>query len=52
MVEWPRGAEQIFVGDLNVHLERTGVQELDEEIAVAVATGGLEDISSHFLPRR
>ena len=26
MVEWPRGAELIFSGDLNVDLERTGGQ--------------------------
>ena len=24
MVEWPRGAELVFAGDLNVELERTG----------------------------
>ena len=51
MVDRPRGAELIFAGDLNVDLERTSGQGLDEEIAVAVATVGLEDISAHFLPR-
>ena len=35
------GEELIFVGDLNVDLERTG--------GVAVATVGLEDISAHYL---
>ena len=52
MVEWPRGTELLFAGDLNVDLERTGGQGLDKEIAVAVATVGLEDIYSHFLPRQ
>ena len=37
------GAELIFVGDLNRYLERTG--------KVAVATVGLQDISSHYLPQ-
>ena len=45
------GAELIFAGDLNVDLERTGRRRLDKEIAVAVVTVGLEDISTHFLPR-
>ena len=35
------GAELIFVGDLNVDLERTG--------GVAVAKVGLEGISAHYL---
>ena len=25
MVEWPRGADLIFAGDINVDLERTGI---------------------------
>ena len=50
--ERPRGAELIFSGDLNVDLERTGGRRLDELIAVAVATVGLEDISAHFLLRQ
>ena len=49
MVEWPMGSELIFVGDLNVYLERTSEQWLDEEIAVAVTTVGLEDIYAHLL---
>ena len=38
------GAEQIFARDLNVDLKRTG--------GVAVATVGLEDISTHYPLRR
>ena len=38
------GSELIFVGDLNVYLERTG--------GVAVAMVGLEEISAHYLPQR
>ena len=49
MVEWPRAAEQIFAGDLNVDMERTTRQILDEEIAVAVTTVRLEEISVQFL---
>ena len=45
------GEDLIFAGDLNVDLERTVRRWLDEEIAVAVAMVGLEDISAHFLPR-
>ena len=52
MVDEPRWAELISEGDLNVDLERTGVQVLDEEIAVAVASVALEDISAHLLRRR
>ena len=37
-------AELIFAGDLNFDLDRTG--------GVAVAKVGLEDISSHYLPRQ
>ena len=52
MVDWPRGVELIFAVELNMDLDRTGERWLDEDIAVAVATVGLEDISAHFLPRR
>ena len=38
------GADLIFSGDLNVDLERTG--------RVSVATVGLEDIFTHYLPQR
>ena len=51
MVKWPRESELIFAGDLNVYLKRTGGRGLYEEIAVAVATVGLEDISAQFLPQ-
>ena len=39
-----KGVELIFAGDLNVELEKTGRQGREEEIAVAVATAGIEDI--------
>ena len=52
MVEWPRGAELIFLGELNVDLERTGGQRIDKEVAVAVVTMGHMYISTQFLPRR
>ena len=38
------GAELIFVGDLNVYLERTG--------GVGAVTLGLKDISAHYLLQR
>ena len=49
MLEWPRGAELIFAGDLNMDLEITDGRWIDENIAVAVAMVGLEDIPTHFL---
>ena len=52
MVEWTRGEDMLFAGYLNVDLERMGGQGLDKEIAVEVATVGLEEISAHFLPQR
>ena len=50
MEEPPRGAELIFVGNLNVDLDKSGVQGWDEEITATVATAGLEDLAGHFLP--
>ena len=52
MVKWPRESELIFAGDLNVYLKRTGGRGLYEEIAVAVATVGLEGISENFISRQ
>ena len=50
MMECPRGEELIFAGEIKVDLERTGGRGLDEEILVMVATVGLEEIYTHFLP--
>ena len=48
----PIGNELIVVGDLNVELKKAGDQGRDREIAAAVMTEGLEDITGHFFPRR
>ena len=40
MIQYPMGSDLIFVVDLNVDLERTG--------GLAVATVGIEDISTHY----
>ena len=50
IAERPMGTDLIFVGDLNVDLERMGGRGRYEEIAAAEATEGLEYISAHFLP--
>ena len=49
MCERPRIKELIFTEDLNVKLERTRGKGRDKEIAVVVATTGLEYILEHFL---
>ena len=52
MAERPRGTELIVAGNLNVDLDKAGVQGWDEEIMATVATAGLEDLAGHFPPRR
>ena len=50
MAERPMGTELIVAGNLNVDLDKAGVQGWDEEIMATVATAGLEDLAGHFLP--
>ena len=52
MKEVPRGAELIVVEDFNVDLEGKDGRGRDEEIVVAIATAGPEDLAGHFLPRQ
>ena len=52
MSERSRGTKLIVPGGLNVDLERTGVRGRYKDIAVVVATAGLEVLSEHFLPQR
>ena len=40
----------IVAGELNIDLERMGVQGRDKDILVVVAVSGLEDLLNHFLP--
>ena len=50
--ERPRGAKLLVVGDFNVNLAEPEGDWRVEDIAAAMATEGLEDMSAHFLPRR
>ena len=43
MSDQPRGTELIVTGDLNANLERTGGRGRGKDIAVVIATAGLED---------
>ena len=52
MAERPRGKELVVAGDLNVDLKKAGGRGRDEDIAVAVATEGLENIAGQYLPIR
>ena len=48
----PQGAKLLVAGDFNVKLLEPEGDQRGEEITVALTTEGLEDMSSHFLPRR
>ena len=50
--ERPRDAELLVAGDLNVNLLETEGDWRGEDIAAAMSTEGLEEMSAHFLPRR
>ena len=50
--ERPRGAEILVAGDFNVNLSEPEGDRRGEDIAAAMATEGLEDMSEHLLPRR
>ena len=50
--ERPQGAELLVAGYFNVKLSEPEVDRRQEDIAAALATEGLEDMSVHFLPLR
>ena len=50
--ERPRGAELLVAEDFKSNLAEPEGDRRGEDIAAAMATEGLEDISAHFLPRR
>ena len=50
--ERPMGAELLVAGDFNANLAEPEGDQRGEDIAAAMATEGLEDMLSHFLPRR
>ena len=52
IAEWTSGTELIVLGYLNVDLERTVGRGRDKDIAVVVATAGIEDILVHLLSLR
>ena len=48
----PRGSELLGAGGLNVNLVEPEGDQRGEDIAAAIETESLEDMSVHFLPRR
>ena len=50
--ERPRGAKMLLAGDFNVNLSEPEGDLRGEDIAEAMVTEGLKDISEHFLPHR
>ena len=48
----PQGAELLVKGDFNANLPELEGDRKGEDIAAALATEGLDDMSAHFLPRR
>ena len=50
--ERPKGAELLVAGDINVNFTEPEGDRRGEDIAAALATEVLEDMSEHFLPRR
>jgi hypothetical protein len=51
LTDRPEGVDPILIGDLNANLADPG-SEREHEIAATVAACGLEDMASHFRPRR
>ena len=49
--ERPKGAELMVAGDMNANLANPEGDQRGEDIAAALATEVLEDMSAHFLPR-
>ena len=52
IVQSPCGEELLVAGNFNSYLEEPEGNAQDEEISMALVAAGLEDICSHFLPRR
>ena len=50
--ERPMGAKLLVVGDFNVNFAESEGDRRGDDIAAALATEGLEDMSENFLPRR
>ena len=50
--ELPMGAELMVAGDFNANLAEQEGDRRGEDIAAAMTTEGLEDMSAHFLLRR
>ena len=50
--ERPEGAELLVAGDLNINFAEPEGNRREEDIAEALATEALEDMATHFLPRR
>ena len=50
--ERPKGTELLVAGDINVNLAEPEGDRREEDIAATLATEGLEDMVTHFLPRR
>ena len=48
--ERPKGAKLLVAGDFNANLAEPEGDRRGEDIAAALATEGLEDMSAHFLP--
>ena len=50
--ERPKGAELLVAGDLNIKYLAPEGDQREEDIAAALATGGMEDMAPHFLQQR
>ena len=50
--ECAKGAELLVAGDMNTNLAAPVGNRKGEDIASALTTEGLEDMSAHFLPQR
>ena len=50
--EHPRGAELLVAGDLNINLSEPEGYWRNEDIAEALTTAGIKDMSAHFLPHQ
>ena len=48
----PRGAELMVAGDFNADITAPEGNRRAENIAMDLATAGLEDMAQHFMPRR
>ena len=48
--ERPRGAKLLVVGDFNIKLAETERDRRGEDVATAIVTEVLEDMSAHLLP--